>query len=46
MYGPFIRYIMDDVMRQWTHYDQDNDDYVTWEEFRDATFGDYESMYI
>lgn len=36
------RYIMDDVMRQWTHYDQDNNGYVTWQEFRDATFGEYE----
>lgn len=35
------RYIMDDVMRQWEHYDIDNNGYVTWEEFRDATFGDH-----
>jgi Ca2+-binding EF-hand superfamily protein len=35
------RYIMDDVMRQWAHYDADQNDYVTWEEFRDATFGDH-----
>lgn len=32
---------MDDVMRQWEHYDSDNNGYVTWEEFRDATFGDH-----
>ena len=34
------RYIMDDVMRQWEHYDTNKDNYVTWEEFRDATFGE------
>ena len=37
------RYIMDDVMRQWQHYDSDQNDYVTWQEFRDATFGDHPS---
>jgi Ca2+-binding EF-hand superfamily protein len=35
------RYIMDDVMRQWEHYDADKDDYVTWDEFKAATFGDH-----
>ena len=39
---------MDDVMRQWEHYDADRDDYVTWEEFKTATFGDQpsESLYF
>ena len=32
---------MDDVMRQWEHYDADKDDYVTWDEFKAATFGDH-----
>ena len=36
---------MDDVMRQWEHYDIDNNGYVTWEEFRDATFGDHPGIY-
>lgn len=35
------RYIMDDVMRQWGHYDANEDGYVTWEEFRIATFGEH-----
>ena len=35
---------MDDVMRQWGHYDMDKSDYVTWEEFRQATFGDHPSQ--
>lgn len=35
------RYIMDDVMRQWEHYDIDKSDHVTWDEFRKATFGDH-----
>lgn len=36
------RYIMDDVMRQWAEYDSNKDDYVTWDEFRAATFGDHQ----
>ena len=37
----WCRYIMDDVMRQWGHYDANEDGYVTWEEFRIATFGEH-----
>ena len=33
---------MDDVMRQWAEYDSNKDDYVTWDEFRAATFGDHQ----
>ena len=32
---------MDDVMRHWAHYDVNNDNHVTWEEFRDSTFGEH-----
>ena len=32
---------MDDVMRQWENYDADKDGHVTWAEFKEATFGQY-----
>ena len=35
---------MDDVMRQWEHYDGNADNSVSWEEFRTATFGDHPSQ--
>ena len=38
------RYIMDDVMRQWGHYDTNENGYVTWEEFRTATFGEHPGL--
>ena len=32
---------MDDVLRQWENYDTDKDGRVTWPEFKESTFGEY-----
>ena len=32
------RYVLDDVVRLCSHYDEDNDDHVTWDEYSKKTF--------
>jgi Ca2+-binding EF-hand superfamily protein len=34
------RYIMDDVMRLWPHYDEDEDGYITFDEYKKSAFGE------
>lgn len=33
------RYVLEDVDRQWPNLDVDEDGYVTWEEYRNRTYG-------
>ena len=33
------RYVLEDVDRQWPNLDVDQDGYVTWEEYRNRTYG-------
>ena len=40
---PLPRYIYDDVDRQWSYHDKNEDKHITWEEYKEGAFGTIES---
>jgi len=36
---PLLRFVLDDVEKQWPRIDANGDDYVTWEEYHNLTYG-------
>ena len=40
------RYVLEDVDRQWPNLDIDGDGYVTWDEYRNRTYGYMSGMVI
>jgi len=41
-----FRYVLEDVDRQWPNLDIDGDGYVTWDEYRNRTYGYMSGMVI
>ena len=38
-----LRYIYEDVDRQWSYHDKNNDKLINWQEYKDGAFGNIDS---
>ena len=40
------RYVYDDVKRVWSYHDKDQDNFISWDDYRQAAYGNVDGMYV